>query len=59
MLQQQLPKHKRKGPTRFPGIMKFTREQGLERTHVWRVLNGERRSPRLMREWEQFTSSAK
>lgn len=43
-------------PTNFPGIMSFTRQQGLERTHVYRVLTGERHSPRLMAEWETFQS---
>ncbi len=36
--------------------MSFTRQQGLERTHVYRVLTGERHSPRLMAEWETFQS---
>ena len=49
----------KKPRTRFPGIMTFTRLHGLDRTHVWRVLSGQRESRRLLSQWEAFKSSRK
>lgn len=39
---------------RFPGIVRFAREAGVTRIHAYRVLTGERKSPRLTRLWEEF-----
>jgi hypothetical protein len=45
---------RKKSPTRFPGIIEFTRLYNLDRTHVYRVLSGKRESRRLMIHWENF-----
>jgi hypothetical protein len=37
--------------------MEFTRKHGLDRTHVWRVLSGQRESRRLLSQWQAFQSS--
>lgn len=34
---------------RFPGIVKLAGELGVSRIHLYYVLNGERRSPRIER----------
>lgn len=34
---------------RFPGIVQLARELGVSRIHLYYVLNGERRSPRIER----------
>jgi hypothetical protein len=35
--------------TRFPGICAAARDLGVTRGHLWYVLRGERRSPRIER----------
>ena len=45
-----LPQHFKREPTRvvrFPGITFHAQKMGVTRIHLWRVLVGERRSPRL------------
>lgn len=44
MLRQRTTKGKQ---IRFPGICEFARQMHVGREHVYRVLVGERRSPRL------------
>jgi hypothetical protein len=44
------PKKSRKG-TRFPGINSFARQLGVGRVHVYRVLTGQRKSPRVTHAW--------
>ncbi|HMP73851.1 MAG TPA: hypothetical protein PKE55_11375 [Kiritimatiellia bacterium] len=33
--------------TRFPGICEHARKLGVSRVHLWYVLTGERKSPRI------------
>lgn len=37
-----------RGATEFPGSSIFADRAGLSRTHVWRVLSGERRSAKTL-----------
>jgi hypothetical protein len=41
---------------RFPGICKFAAKAKVTRIHAYRVLAGERRSPRLEKMWASFQS---
>ena len=41
---------------RFPGILRASRELNVERTHLYRVLTGERPSARMMRRWKEWLS---
>jgi hypothetical protein len=43
---------------RFPGIHTFADRLGIDRSHVYRVLTGERRSPRVEAEWPKFQQQA-
>jgi len=36
-----------RGKTRYPGIVEAARALGVNRSHIYRVLEGERRSPRV------------
>ena len=38
--------------TRFPRIGEAARDLGVDRTHLWRVLTGKRRSASLLRRYE-------
>lgn len=45
-----LPKQiepKKKRAIRFPGIVRHAQALGVSRVHLWFVLTGERRSPRI------------
>ena len=49
MLPLQRRKHKpKRGPTKYPGIVRDATELGVTRVHLWRVLEGERDSDPLM-----------
>lgn len=39
---------------RFPGICEFAESANVTRIHAYRVLTGERRSPRLEKLWSAF-----
>lgn len=39
----------RNGLTKYPGICEAAKELGVCRTHLWYVLRGDRRSPRIER----------
>lgn len=45
--------------TRFPGIVAFARHAGVTRIHAYRVLRGERKSPRLTKLWREFQQQRK
>ncbi len=53
-------KHKntRRGPTRFPRIGAACKALGVSRTHLYYVLTGARRSPRLLRRYQSFAARA-
>lgn len=51
-------KGKPKGRTRFAGIGEFAHREGLDRTHVYRVLSGQRKSARLIARWKDFLKAA-
>jgi len=60
MLQQQGRINKRKSSrVRFPGIGKFAEASGVTRIHAYRVLAGERKSPRLEAAWVKFQEAGK
>ncbi|MDZ4287809.1 MAG: hypothetical protein U0984_07615 [Prosthecobacter sp.] len=42
------PRRRPRGPTLFPGSSLFAAEQGLNDSHVYRVLKGERQSKRVV-----------
>ncbi|MDZ7317469.1 MAG: hypothetical protein ONB24_15260 [candidate division KSB1 bacterium] len=42
-----MKKNTRKNRVRFPGICSLAAELGVTRIHLYRVLTGERRSPRI------------
>lgn len=44
---------------RFPGLMTAARELGVERSHLYRVLSGQRESRRLMRQYRAWQSRRK
>lgn len=45
----------RRGPTEFAGIAEFAREIGRDRTHVWRVLTGQRPDGAgIIQAWRQW-----
>ncbi len=44
--------------TRFPHIGKASEQLGVERTHLWRVLSGERKSASLLARYEALASLA-
>ncbi len=44
--------------TRFPHIGKAAEQLGVERTHLWRVLSGQRKSASLLRRYEALASLA-
>ncbi len=49
MLRQHRRKEKpKRGPTKYPGIIRDATELGVTRVHLWRVLTGERDSRLLM-----------
>lgn len=52
-MQAYTPK-RRKRIVRNPGICAFARAQGVTVVHAWRVVNGERRSDRLLTAWLKF-----
>lgn len=45
---------KRARQVRFPGICQFAAQAKVTRIHAYRVLAGERRSPRLEKMWRTF-----
>lgn len=45
---------KRARQVRFPGICEFAEQARVTRIHAYRVLTGERRSPRLEKLWRAF-----
>ena len=47
---------KKRRQIRFPGICQFAAKAQVTRIHAYRVLAGERRSPRLLRLWQTFTA---
>ena len=53
MMPQQTEKHdtkvrsRRRGKNKYPGIVEAARALGVNRSHIYRVLEGERRSPRV------------
>jgi len=49
---------KKRREIRFPGICKFAAKAKVTRIHAYRVLAGERRSPRLEKMWAAFQSRA-
>lgn len=51
-------KHKNtgRGPTRFPRIGAAAAALGVNRTHLWRVLVGKRRSSSLLRRYRSFVA---
>jgi hypothetical protein len=51
------PKKRRRG-VRFPGIAGFSRQLGVDRVHVYRVLTGQRKSPRITSAWAAYTPPA-
>jgi len=44
----------RRGPTKFPGIVADAEQLGVNYTHLWRVLTGERPSRRLTEAYAQL-----
>ncbi|MBQ9727337.1 MAG: hypothetical protein IJV65_07515 [Kiritimatiellae bacterium] len=42
--------------TRFPHIGKAAAQLGVERTHLWRVLTGERKSASLLARYEALAA---
>jgi hypothetical protein len=48
-----------RGKTRFPQIGTHAQELGVERSHLYRVLNGERVSASLMRRYQALTRNRK
>lgn len=42
---------------RFTGITQVASETGIHRTHLYRVLKGERTSPRLIRAYRAYLDS--
>lgn len=58
MLPATTNKSKPKGGGRFVGIGEFARREGVDRTHVYRVLSGQRQSVRLLARWKQFSKAA-
>lgn len=44
---------------RFPGIVEFARQAGVTRIHAYRVLTGERKSPRLTKLWRKYQQERK
>ncbi len=49
---------KAKRRRRFPGIVAVANETGVHRAHLYRVLMGERQSPRLVRAYGAHVASA-
>lgn len=52
MMPQHAEKHdtkirRRRGDTKYPGIVEAARVLKVNRSHIYRVLEGERRSPRV------------
>jgi hypothetical protein len=45
---------KKRRQVRFPGICEFAKSAKVTRIHAYRVLTGERRSPRLEKLWSAF-----
>jgi len=56
MMRQRTEKSKRNSrrQVRFPGICEFAKSAKVTRIHAYRVLTGERRSPRLEKLWSAF-----
>ena len=49
MLRQLRRKEKpKRGPTKYPGIIRDAMELDVTQSHLWRVLQGERHSPGLL-----------
>ena len=47
---------KKRREIRFPGNCKFAAKDQVTRIHAYRVLAGERRSPRLEKMWIRFNA---
>lgn len=47
MMRHQVANHKQKRAIRFPGLCQAAERLGVDRSHLYRVLVGERRSPRI------------
>ncbi len=43
-----------RGPTEFPGIVEDAKALGVSRTHLWRVLTGQRESARLLARYQHL-----
>jgi len=58
-----LPEHpnkatKRRGPTRYPGIVKAASALGVSRIHLWYVLTSQRQSPKLQQRYAALKRDA-
>lgn len=53
-MMRQRKKKTRAKRVRFPGIGAFAEKAGVNRSHAYRVLVGERKSPRLQKLWREF-----
>lgn len=45
--------------TKYPGICEFSARMGVSRVHVYYVLRGDRRSPRIERAWKEWRQDAR
>jgi len=59
MLRQRSTKTKTKrGPTKYPGIVRDATELGVTRVHLWRVLEGQRESDPLLARYAALKQAA-
>lgn len=54
MLRETMPKVKLNPRVKFPGICEFADQIKKSRVHVWKVLQGQRLSPRILAAWENY-----
>lgn len=57
MLRATSKKGKTKSPKVFPGICLDARTLGVDRTHLWRVLIGQRSSSRLLAKYRALNTN--
>jgi 16S rRNA U1498 N3-methylase RsmE len=49
---------KKRGPTRYPGIVRHASQLGVSRIHLWYVLTGQRDSKPLLRRYHELKEAA-